>query len=259
MQNLNVLGIQFDIVWKNKEENLAYLNREFEKLENNNLDLVVLPEMFQTGFCFDKILAENYHSSQTIIWLKNWALQLETTIMASLMVEENGMIFNRLVVVSKNDQIKHYDKRHLFSMSNEPQHFSAGNEKLIFEVNGWRICPMICYDFRFPVWVRNTEKYDVLVFVANWPQRRSMHWEKLLEARAIENQCYVVGINRIGDDGNGVYHDGRSAIINPLGEKIIQKINASGQLIAQLNKHDLEEIRLNMPFLNDGESFTILC
>jgi len=256
MQNLKVAGIQFNINWKNKEKNFEYLNKELEKLKE--VDLVVLPEMFQTGFCFDLSLAEDFANSETILWLKEWAKRLNTNIIASLMIKEDLAIYNRLVVAFENGEIETYDKRHLFSMSDEPKHFSAGKKKLIVDINGWRICPMVCYDLRFPVWIRNTENYDVLVFVANWPQKRSTHWEKLLEARSIENQCFTIGVNRVGDDGNATYHDGKSAIINPLGEKIEQIIDSEGILYAELQKVDLDEIRLKMPFLKDADNFEIL-
>jgi predicted amidohydrolase len=256
MQDLKVAGIQFDIEWKNKSANLSYLEGQIDKI--SDADLIVLPEMFQTGFCFDvKELAEDFVQSETLKWLKLQAQKSDAAIIASFMAKEDGRVFNRLVFMQPNGEYQTYDKRHLFSMSQEPQHFSAGNQKLIVEYKGWKICPMVCYDLRFPVWIRNSASYDLLVLIANWPERRSMHWEKLLQARAIENQCYVVGINRVGDDGNGVYHDGRSAIIDALGEPMESAIHDSSILNSQLQKRHLSAVREKMPFLKDADDFEL--
>lgn len=256
MQDLKVVGIQFDIEWKSKAANFKYLESEIEKI--SDADLIVLPEMFQTGFCFDvEELAEDFEQSETFIWLKLQAQKSNAAIIASFMAKEDEKVFNRLVFMQPNGEFDTYDKRHLFSMSQEPKHFKAGHQKLIVEYKGWKICPMVCYDLRFPVWIRNKERYDLLVFIANWPERRSMHWDKLLQARAIENQCYVMGINRVGDDGIGIYHDGRSAIIDALGEPLESAIHDSSILNAQLQKRHLSTVREKMPFLKDADDFEL--
>ncbi|MFY0671879.1 MAG: amidohydrolase [Bacteroidia bacterium] len=256
MQDLNVAGIQFDIEWKNKASNFEFLEKEIEKI--SDADLIVLPEMFQTGFCFDvEELAEDLSNSETLKWLRNQAKKSNAALIASFMAKEKGKVYNRLVFVEPSGDLLTYDKRHLFSMSQEPEHFSAGSQKLIFEYKGWKICPMVCYDLRFPVWIRNKETYDLLVFIANWPERRSMHWQKLLQARAIENQCYVIGVNRVGEDGTGVYHDGRSAIIDALGEPIESAIHKPSIINVSLQKRHLSTIREKMPFLKDADDFEL--
>ncbi|MGB0430485.1 MAG: amidohydrolase [Bacteroidia bacterium] len=256
MQNLKIAGIQFNISWKDKKTNYSYLENEISRVFD--ADIIVLPEMFQTGFCFDvDQLAEEFENSRTLIWLKEQAQNSGSALLGSFMAKEGDNVYNRLVFMQPNGSFDFYDKRHLFSMSAEPEYFTAGKRKLLINYKGWKICPMVCYDLRFPVWMRNKEQYDLLIFIANWPQRRSMHWEKLLQARAIENQCYVTGINRVGDDGNGVYHDGRSAIINALGEPITMAINQEETLQATLQKRHLSTIREKMPFLNDADDFKL--
>lgn len=255
MQALRVAGIQYDIVWKDKEANYRRIEKELLGLE---VDVVVLPEMFQTGFCFEKeLLAENLNDSPTLHWMQNQSERLQAVVTGSFIVREGEKYYNRLVWMCPDGTYQHYDKRHLFSMSEEPNHFSGGSQKLVVEWKGWKICPMVCYDLRFPVWIRNVEHYDLLLFVANWPQRRSMHWEKLLQARAIENQCFVVGVNRYGADGNGTHHDGRSAIINPLGEVLEEAVDAPKTLLQTLQYEDLTKTRRYMPFLKDADPFTL--
>ncbi len=256
MQDLKVAGIQFNIFWKDKKANFKFLETELDKI--NDVDLIVLPEMFQTGFCFDvDELAEEFETSNTLQWLTFQAHKKQAAIIGSFMVRFENKVYNRLVFMQPNGEFETYDKRHLFSMSAEPEHFAQGNKKLIVEYKGWKICPMVCYDLRFPVWIRNKENYDLLVFVANWPERRSMHWEKLLQARAIENQCFVIGINRVGNDGADVYHDGRSAIINALGEPFVSAVNSENTLEAVLQKRHLSIIREKMPFLKDADDFEL--
>lgn len=257
MSDLRIFGLQYDIVWKDKKANFKKIEALESKIEE--ADIVVLPEMFQTGFCFDsQELSEDFDNSYTIKWLHEQAAKTNAVWVGSAMINEGDKVYNRLIWMPPNGDFLTYDKRHLFSMSEEPGHFTAGAQKLVVEYKGWKICPMVCYDLRFPVWIRNTEAYDLLLFVANWPERRSVHWEKLLEARAIENQCYVVGINRVGNDGNGVYHDGKSAFINPMGEKMEFSIHHETILEAELIKTEIENVRSRMPFLQDADKFTLL-
>ena len=257
MQDLTVAFVQSDIVWENKQANFNDLEQKFKQI-NSSIDIIVLPEMFQTGFSFKTyLLAEDWHNSETLLWLKKQAKNLNSAICASFMVQDEAKFYNRLVWVQADDKVYHYDKRHLFSMSDEPKHFNSGSNKLMIDFKGWRICPMVCYDLRFPVWIRNTELYDLLIFVANWPQKRSMHWEKLLQARSIENQCYTLGVNRVGNDGNGFYHDGRSQLVNPLGEPMIHIVDENGIYIQKINMKILKDIREKMPFLKDMDSFDL--
>jgi len=256
MQDLKVAGIQYSISWKDKEANFRLIEEELTSIGEQ--DLIVLPEMFQTGFCFDKEeLAEDMESSKTISWMRHWAGKTRAVLTGSLIIKEGDSYFNRLIWMRPDGEYSTYDKRHLFSMSDEPKHFTAGGEKLFTELKGWKICPMVCYDLRFPVWIRNTNGYDVLIMVANWPERRSVHWEKLLQARAIENQCYVIGVNRVGDDGNGIYHDGRSAIIDTQGNVMYEAIHDQAVLKAVLTKEELTKTRRYMPFLKDADRFEI--
>jgi len=255
MQDLKIAGIQHDIVWKDKEANFDALSKILKGLD---VDLVVLPEMFQTGFCFEKEeLAEHMSDSKTLKWLEAMASELQAVVTGSFIAVEDGQFYNRLAWMRPDGTYETYDKRHLFSMSDEPNHFTAGATKLIVDVNGWKVCPMICYDLRFPVWVRNSEYYDALIFVANWPQRRSMHWEKLLQARAIENQCYAIGVNRCGYDGNNIYHDGKSAIITPMGEVAQHIENEAGVLLQTIEASEIKKTRRYMPFLRDADAFEL--
>lgn len=255
MQDLTVAGLQYNIAWKDKRANLEQVERMLEGLK---ADIIVLPEMFQTGFCFEKEeLAEDLQNSETFEWMREQSQASGAVLTGSFIVNENGRYFNRLIWMQPDGNYHQYDKKHLFSMSEEPNHFAPGTNKLLVEWKGWKICPMICYDLRFPVWIRNVEHYDMALFVANWPKRRSMHWEKLLQARAIENQCYVVGVNRCGTDGNDIYHDGRSAIVNPLGEVLEEAIDESKVLLQTLSYEELKKTRRYMPFLRDADAFTL--
>jgi predicted amidohydrolase len=200
-------------------------------------------------------LAEDFSDSPTIAWMKEWAGKIGAHLVGSVMVRQDGAFYNRLVWVDEKGGVQYYDKRHLFSLSAEPEHFTPGKEKLVVQLNDWRICPMICYDLRFPVWIRNRENYDLLVFIANWPERRIHHWECLLKARAIENQCYVVGANRVGFDGEGVYHDGRSAVIDPWGNTLVQAAHSAHVLEQTLDLGIVERARAQLPFLRDMDRF----
>jgi predicted amidohydrolase len=192
--------------------------------------------------------------------MKKMAQQKNSAIVGSISVKENNQFFNRLYWVFPDQTVEFYNKRHLFSMGNEPKHYNGGNKKLIIEYKGWKICPLVCYDLRFPVWSRNTKQqpYDVLIYVANWPAARSYPWKQLLIARAIENQCFVLGVNRVGDDGNAISHSGDSMAMNARGE-ILTKIKPNEETIETvvLLKNELTDFRISFPVLNDGDDFTI--
>jgi predicted amidohydrolase len=267
MKNLQISIIQADLVWENKSANLKQLEEKILQLPYT--EIVVLPEMFSTGFSMrSKDLAETMEG-ETVQWMRTIAKQKKIILTGSLIIEKEGRYFNRLIWMLPNGELGYYDKRHLFGYAGEHQHYSSGNKRLIASVKGWKINLIICYDLRFPVWMRqqkDTEgsfenvhsEYDLLICVANWPEKRVNAWRTLLMARAIENQCYVVAVNRVGNDGNGNYHSGNSMVINPLGEIVFEKAHETFEHTLQLNGSLLSEIRTSLPFLKDADQFLIL-
>lgn len=256
MQDLKVTLIQTKLYWEDKIANREMFTQKISEISEPT-DLIVLPEMFSTGFSMDTSLAET-NDGETVAWLKKQAKSAKAVITGSIIVKDNESYYNRLFWVQPDGVYKTYDKRHLFTLANEQDYYSAGNKHLIVDLKGWKISPLICYDLRFPVWSRNTMNYDLLIYVANWPERRNHAWKTLLLARAIENQSYVVGVNRIGDDGNSVYHSGDSAVINPMGQ-IISSINAGEEDVQTItmSKEYLTKIRTKLSFLKDQDSFEI--
>lgn len=225
-------------------------------------ELVILPEMFNTGFSMrPEALAENMEG-ESVAWMKRVSRENSIVLTGSLMIEEAGNYYNRLVWMLPNGQYGHYDKRHLFAFGEEDKHYTAGNKRLIASVKGWKINLQVCYDLRFPVWARQqnrdtTSEYDLLIYVANWPERRSHAWKTLLCARAIENQCYVAGVNRVGNDGNNVYHSGNSLVIDPLGQVLYHMADDEDVNTITLQKEMLDEVRTKFPFWKDADSFNI--
>lgn len=250
-ENLKLCGIQLDIAWENPEQN--FKNIESILKEEIGADLVVLPETFSTGFSIKRSLAQKMQG-KTIEWMINTAKKFETALMGSVIIEENNQVFNRMILVEKDGKTQHYDKWHLFNYGSEGKHFTSGNEIKIFDLNGWKIKPIICYDLRFPVTIRNVENYDLLVCVANWPDTRIEAWNTLLKARAIENQAYVMGVNRVGTDGSKLNYCGNSAIIDPMGKNI--EIEKKGTVFyAEIEKEKIQKIRKSFPFLADRDQF----
>ena len=217
-KNLNISLIQSDIFWENIAKNLAHLTSLISEIEKT--DVILLPEMFNTAFCPNSNHLAETMNGKTINWMKNIAKKRDCAISGSLMVKEKGKIYNRLVWISKNGMISHYDKRHLFSLAKENKYITKGEERIIIEINGWRILPLICYDLRFPVFSRNNVDYDILIYLANWPTKRIDSWTTLLKARAIENQCFTIGVNRVGIDGSGVSFNGESKVYGVFGEDL---------------------------------------
>ncbi len=257
MQDLNVTLVQIDQVWENKKANLKKYEAIFENLEKT--DLIVLPEMFQTGFSMNvKELSEFWEESEGISFLKMWAVKLNSAFYTSIIIEENNKHYNRGVFVFPNGSIEIYNKRKSFGLGGEDKFFTAGLNEKIVHYKSWKINLQICYDLRFPELIRNRidengdAAYDVIIYVANWPEKRSQHWKTLLKARAIENQCFVIGVNRVGKDDNQLNYSGDSNVTNPLGEDLIVS-NPGNELVfkAVLSKKDLEEIRKTLPFLKD--------
>ena len=259
MQNLTITIIQSSLYWENIDKNLKMFARKISSV-NEKTDLIILPEMFSTGFTMNnKPLAENMNG-RTVEWMKKIAKEKKCVVTGSIIINENKKYYNRLIWMQPNGKFKTYDKRHLFRYAGEEKYYNSGKKKLIVELKGWKICPMICYDLRFPIWTRNKNKeYDALIFVANWPERRNYPREALLLARAIENQAYVVGVNRVGKDGNEINHSGDSVVINPQGEVIAKaKPNEENNLTATLSYSALEEWRKKFPAWMDADNFKIL-
>lgn len=258
MQDLKITLIQSNLHWENIDENLKMFSQKISSIKEKT-DLIVLPEMFSTGFTMNnKPLAEKMHG-KTFEWMKITAKEKNSVLTGSIITEEKGKFFNRLIWMRTDGTFETYDKRHLFRYANEQNYYTAGNKKLIVELNGWKICPQICYDLRFPVWIRNRNKeYDVLIFVANWPERRNYPREALLLARAIENQAYVVGVNRVGKDGGGINHSGDSVAINPQGEVISRaRSNEEMSMTVSLAYSELNEWRKKFPAWMDADGFII--
>ena len=257
MQDLNVTLVQIDQIWEDKQANLSKYHEVFSKL--NSTDLIVLPEMFHTGFSMNvSELAEEWKKSSGLNILKNWATKLNSAFYTSLIIQDDKNFFNRGVFVFPDGSIEFYDKRKSFGLGGEDQFYKAGNQEKIVEYKGWKINLQICYDLRFPELIRNRlEKnhepaYDVLIYVANWPEKRIAHWNALLKARAIENQCYVLAVNRVGKDGNNLVYSGNSSIINAVGENLAEsRLEIESILTKNLSKNNLLEIRKNLPFLKD--------
>jgi len=262
MSTLSITTIQTNLHWEDKTANLQMLEEKINSIAQKT-ELVVLPEMFSTGFSMNpKAFAETMDGT-TLQWMKKISAEKKIILTGSLMIEEAGKYFNRLIWMLPNGQFGFYNKRHRFAYAGEDEHYSNGNKRLIASVKGWRVNLQICYDLRFPVWARQQQKnnqpeYDLLVYVANWPERRSHAWKTLLQARAIENQCYVVGVNRVGNDGHNIYHSGDSMVVDPLGEVLYTKAHDEDMYTITLEKIKLEEIRNKLPFLKDADDYRIL-
>lgn len=254
--NLRVSIIQTDIYWENPTANLASLEEKIAQIEQT--DLIILPEMFTTGFTMNAAQVAEPMNFTTHRWMKQIAAQTGAVVTGSVIIKEKEQYFNRLLWVEPSGKTDFYDKRHLFRMAKENDVFSGGDKKLIKEWKGWRICPLICYDLRFPVWSRNKNlEYDLLIYVASWPEKRIQVWDKLLMARAIENQSYVVGVNRIGTDDLGIGYVGHSSIIDFYGNPIYEAQSQEMVHTAIFDKEKLNEFRQKFPSYLDADSFEI--
>jgi len=259
MNPLLITTIQTYLNWENVDDNLNHFSKIIQAIDVT--DIIVLPEMFTTGFTMKPELLAEEHEGKGLQWMKQMSKDKQAVVVGSISVKENNNYYNRLYWVKPDGTYQYYNKRHLFRMGNEHQHYTAGTEKLIIEYNGWKICPLICYDLRFPVWSRNTNdnSFDVLLYVANWPEVRSYPWKQLLIARSIENQCYVVGVNRIGKDGNLIEHSGDTSVINPRGEIISNtKPHEDKSETVSLDYNYLSDFRKVFPVMMDGDNFEII-
>ncbi|MNK03462.1 (R)-stereoselective amidase [compost metagenome] len=258
IQNLKITIFQAYLFWENIEKNLQNIGLRLSGGVREKTDLIVLPEMFNTGFTMKaEELAEDM-DGKTMQWIKKTAASYDCVVTGSLIIKENGKYYNRMVWVKPDGDCQYYDKHHLFGLGDEDKHFSPGTEPVIVELKGWKIRLAVCYDLRFPVWLRNKNAaYDILLLVASWPDKRSSHWRTLIHARAIENQSYVIGVNRVGHDGNQIYHSGHSMCIDPLGNTIYYKPEDEDLYTFSINYTELEKIRRQFPFLKDSDDFEI--
>ncbi len=271
MADLNISIVQANLVWEDPAANRLMLEQMLNTLPAH-AEVVFLPEMFSTGFSMQPERLAEPMDGPTINWMTQQARQRRIILCGSLIIEEEGLYYNRLIWMLPTGQYGTYNKRHLFSYAHEEEHYTAGDSRLIASVKGWKLNLQICYDLRFPTWARQQQQpseshnghtelepeYDVLVYVANWPERRSFAWKSLLTARAIENQCYTIGVNRVGDDGNGVYHSGDSSIIDPLGATVCTNQGEAAVHTYTLSRSHLTEVRRQFRFLNDADQFMIV-
>ena len=257
-KDLTVTTIQSNLIWHDIVANLNSFEAKINAI-NQSTDLIILPEMFSTGFTMaPEEVAEDMDGS-TMKWMNRMADQKNAVIAGSLVIKENGNFYNRFVWMHPGGMFHTYDKRHLFAMAGEHDHYTAGEEKVIISFRGWKICPLICYDLRFPVWSRFKKEFDVLIYVANWPEKRSYDWMTLLRARAIENQCYVVAVNRVGSDANQLFYNGDSCVIDPAWRQTLyhcEKVEDTHTTTLSLDH--LDKVRTSLPFLKDRDDFVLM-
>jgi omega-amidase len=275
-KDLKVTIVQTTLAWENVDANLAAFSEKLAIIEESATDLIVLPEMFNTGFTMNANAVAESMNGKTMQWMAKVSAQKNCVVSGSIVIKEDGMYYNRLIWMRPDGSSEFYDKRHTFRMAEENKTYASGNKKLNVEIEGWRICPLVCYDLRFPVWSRNTPQtsrsefgtgskgalnnmdYDVLIYVANWPERRIHAWRSLLVARAIENQAYVVGVNRIGKDGKDIEYSGYSVVLNPKGEPLSNtKPNTESVETITLSYTELENFRKEFPVALDADKFQI--
>ena len=254
---MKIAIIQTELSWENPNENKALLQEKINAI-SQYVDLIVLPEMFTSGFTMNPKNIAQSMQGEAISWLKETAKDKDCAVTGSLVIEENGNYFNRLVFVFPSGEIQTYDKRHLFTLAGEDKVYTSGEDKLIVEYKGFKICPLICYDLRFPVFARNVEEYDVLIYVANWPKPRVNAWDILLKARAVENMSYVIGVNRVGFDENNHEYVGHSQAVDFLGNYLLEPQEIEGVFIVELDKTELIETREKLNFLNDRDEFKLV-
>lgn len=258
MDNLKVSIFQGYLFWENVDKNLQNIALRLGGIREKT-DLIVLPEMFSTGFTMNAEKLAEPMNGKTMHWMHKMSKQYDCVVTGSLIVKDDGKFYNRLIWMNPDGTYNFYDKRHLFTLADEQQTYTAGQSRLTVELKGWKICPVICYDLRFPVWLRNANgDYDLLIVVANWPERRALHWRTLIPARAIENQAYVVAVNRVGYDGNEVYHSGESTCIGPNGNVVYYKRDEEDVYTFPIIADEVSKVRRAMPFLKDADHFQIV-
>ena len=254
---MKIALIQSDLVWENPKANRIHFEEKINGIKES-VDLIVLPEMFSTGFTMNPDKVAETMEGETLLWMQSLAKARNMAITGSLVVEESGNFYNRMLFVFPSGEIQFYDKRHLFTLAGEDKVYTAGSQKLIVNYLGWKICLMVCYDLRFPVFSRNVENYDLLLYVASWPEKRVNAWDALLKARAIENMSYTIGVNRIGIDNNAHHYSGHSQLLDCLGDYIVVPTEEENVFIAELDKQKMIAARQKLGFLNDRDQFQLL-
>jgi omega-amidase len=258
MNPLKVTLVQAYLFWENIDKNLQNLGLKLGSIREKT-DLIILPEMFNTGFTMNAENLAEEMGGKTIKWMQEKAYRFNAVVTGSLIIKENEKYYNRLIWMRPDGTFEKYDKKHLFGMAKEDEVFTAGDKRLLVELNGWKIMPVICYDLRFPVWLRNNgELYDLLLVVANWPEKRSHHWQTLIPARAIENQSYIIALNRVGHDGNEIYYSGDTTCLNPQGKVIYYKKDEEDLYTFTIQHDEVQKTRDEMPFLKDADDFEII-
>lgn len=256
-ENLKITIIQSELHWENTEANLIMFSEKIAEIDFET-DLIVLPEMFSTGFSMNVEKLAESSNGKTLKWMISEAIKHNSAICGSVIITQKNQYYNRLFFVFPDGNFKKYDKKHTFTLAKENEIYTAGNERIVLEYKGWKICPLICYDLRFPVWARNTEEFDVLIYVANWPKARIAAWNTLLRARAIENMVYCIGVNRVGNDGNSIEYNGQSAVFDVLGKQI--STNTAEKEFTEtilLKKKHITNNRSHFQFLKDRDGFNL--
>ena len=254
---MRVALIQSPLVWENPKANRVYFEEKINGI-SESVNLIVLPEMFSTGFTMNPAAIAETMQGETVLWMQTLAKDKKTAITGSLVIEDGGCFYNRMLFVYPSGEVLHYDKRHLFTLAGEDRIYTAGEQKLIVDYLGWKICPMVCYDLRFPVFSRNVENYDLLLYVASWPEKRTQAWDALLKARAIENMSYVVGVNRIGTDDNGHGYSGHTQVVDCLGDYLLEPKESEGLFLLVLDRESMLATRKQLGFLKDQDLFKML-
>ena len=253
--NLHLTALQIPLVWEAPQTNRAYIDVQLQAISNPT-DLILLPEMFTTGFTMHPEKIAESMDGPTVQWMRLWAERLEAALAGSIVIQEGGQFFNRMLFVCPDGTLHYYDKHHTFTLAGEDQVYTAGRQAGIITYMGWKICLRICYDLRFPVWSRNTQDYDLLIYVANWPTARIQAWDTLLQARAIENMSFVAGVNRIGQDEKGHTYPGHTALYDGLGKRLSGALSTAEKAVtAELNYLELQALRKRLRFLEDRDNF----
>lgn len=254
---LTVSLLQTELAWEDPSANYAYLDTMLRRLQPGQTDLLILPEMFTTGFSMNAAALAEPARGKAYQWMAEKAAAIQAVVTGSIIAEESGQYFNRLLWVRPDGTFSHYDKRHLFTLAGEEKIYQPGRAHLLTSLKGWTIMPLICYDLRFPVWSRNTMGYDLLIYIANWPSKRRTAWKSLLAARAIENQAYTIGVNRVGEDGNGYPHSGDSSVFDFAGARLLQAADVESLFTVTLDAEKQKQFRSKLRFLDDRDTFSI--